>query len=59
MASPPSCVYCTVHPQSVDALFEEAEKRGMRMAAGKVLMDRNAPDGLRDTAQRATTNRRR
>ena len=46
-----SCVYCTVHPQSVDALFEEAEKLGLRLAAGKVLMDRNAPDGLRDTAQ--------
>ena len=23
----------------------------MRMIAGKVMMDRNAPDGLRDTAQ--------
>jgi guanine deaminase len=46
-----SCVYCTVHPHSVDALFEEAEAIGMRLAAGKVLMDRNAPDGLCDTAQ--------
>ena len=46
-----SCVYCTVHPQSVDALFEEAEAIGLRLAAGKVLMDRNAPEGLRDTAQ--------
>ena len=46
-----SCVYCTVHPQSVDALFEEADKLGLRLAAGKVLMDRNAPDGLLDTAQ--------
>ncbi|MBL6615268.1 MAG: guanine deaminase [Reyranella sp.] len=46
-----SCVYCTVHPHSVDALFEEAERLGLRLAAGKVLMDRNAPDGLRDTAQ--------
>jgi guanine deaminase len=46
-----SCVYCTVHPQSVDALFEEAEKLDLRLAAGKVLMDRNAPPGLRDTAQ--------
>ena len=46
-----SCVYCTIHPQSVDALFEEAEKLGLRLAAGKVLMDRNAPPGLCDTAQ--------
>jgi guanine deaminase len=46
-------VFCAVYPQSVDALFAEAERRGMRIAAGKVLMDRNAPDRLRDTAQRA------
>jgi guanine deaminase len=43
------CIYCTVYPQSVDALFEEAEKLGMRLAAGKVLMDRNAPEKLLDT----------
>lgn len=46
-----SCVYCTVHPHSVDALFEEADRLDLRLAAGKVLMDRNAPDGLRDTPQ--------
>jgi guanine deaminase len=46
-------VFCAVYPQSVDALFAEAERRGMRIAAGKVLMDRNAPERLRDTAQRA------
>lgn len=44
-------VYCTVHPGSVDAFFEEAQARRMRMLAGKVLMDRNAPDSLRDTAE--------
>ena len=46
-----SAVFCTVHPGSVDAFFEEAEARGMRMIAGKVLMDRNCPEALRDTAQ--------
>lgn len=46
-------VFCAVYPQSVDALFAEAEARGMRIAAGKVLMDRNAPDALRDTARTA------
>jgi guanine deaminase len=46
-----SCVYCTVHPQSVEVLFEEAEKLGLRLAAGKMLMDRNAPAALCDTAQ--------
>jgi guanine deaminase len=44
-------VFCAVYPQSVDALFAEAERRGMRMIAGKVLMDRNAPEDLCDTAQ--------
>jgi guanine deaminase len=43
-------VFGTVHPQSVDALFEEAQTRNMRLIAGKVMMDRNAPDYLLDTA---------
>ncbi len=47
-----ACVYCTVHPQSVEAFFAEAERRGARMIAGKVMMDRNAPPALTDTAQR-------
>jgi guanine deaminase len=46
-----SAVYATVHPESVDVFFEAAAERNLRMACGKVLMDRNAPDGLRDTAQ--------
>lgn len=44
-------VYCTVHPESVDAFFGAATRRNMRMVAGKVLMDRNAPAALTDTAQ--------
>ncbi len=44
-------VYCTVHPESVDAFFGESEKRNLRMVAGKVLMDRNCPEFLRDTAE--------
>ena len=47
-----AAVYCTVHPQSVDAFFEEAATRRLRMIAGKALMDRNAPAALTDTAQR-------
>ncbi|MES2161929.1 MAG: guanine deaminase [Pseudomonadota bacterium] len=43
-------VYCTVHPQSVDAFFAASEQRGLRMVAGKVMMDRNCPEFLRDTA---------
>jgi guanine deaminase len=45
-------VFCTVHPQSVDAFFTASKARGLRMVAGKVMMDRNAPSPLTDTAQR-------
>jgi len=46
-----AAVYCTVHPESVNAFFQESERLNTRMIAGKVLMDRNAPPYLRDTAQ--------
>ncbi len=46
-----SAVYCTVHPASADAFFTAASERNMRMIAGKVMMDRNAPPALTDTAQ--------
>ncbi len=46
-----AAAYCSVHPQSVDAFFGEAEKRNMLMVGGKVMMDRNAPPGLLDTPQ--------
>ncbi len=45
--------YCTIHPHSADALFEAAAARNQRIVAGKTCMDRNAPDGLRDTATSA------
>ena len=47
------CSFCTIHPTSVDAIFAAAQARGQRVVAGKTCMDRNAPDGLRDTAQSA------
>jgi guanine deaminase len=40
--------FCTSHPGSVDALLQESQRRGLRMIAGKVLQDRNSPDGVRD-----------
>lgn len=48
-----AAVYCTVHPQSVDAFFNVTQAYNLRMIAGKVLMDRNAPEGLCDTAEAA------
>ena len=45
-------VFPTVHEGSVDALFQAALDRNMRVASGKVLMDLG-PDGLRDTVETA------
>jgi len=45
-----AAVYGTVHAHSVDALLEAAAVHDMRLIAGKVLMDRNAPEALRDDA---------
>lgn len=47
------CSFATIHPASVDAFFTEAATRNLRVVAGKTCMDRNAPDGLRDTAHSA------
>jgi len=43
-------VFGTVHKESVEAFFSVAQKRNLRMICGKVLMDRNCPEYLRDTA---------
>ena len=44
--------FCSVHAQSAEAFFAESERRNTLMLAGKVLMDRNAPEALRDTPER-------
>ena len=43
-------VYATVHEQSVDAIFNAAATVNMRLVSGKVMMDRNCPESLRDSA---------
>ena len=43
--------FCSSYKQSVDVFFTAAEKRKLRMIAGKVMMDRNAPEGLCDSPQ--------
>ncbi|GGO56717.1 guanine deaminase [Roseovarius pacificus] len=45
--------YCTSHPQSAESFFAAAQARGLRAAAGKTCMDRNAPAALCDTARSA------
>jgi guanine deaminase len=48
-----ACVFPTVHAASVEALFEAAKSHGMRLIAGKLLMDRNAPPDLCDEVQQS------
>jgi guanine deaminase len=43
--------YCSVHRASAEAFFEESHARNMLNIAGKVMMDRNAPDAVLDTPQ--------
>ncbi len=47
------CSFSTIHPASVEAFFTQAQARNLRALTGKTCMDRNAPEGLRDTAQSA------
>jgi guanine deaminase len=42
--------FCTSHKESVDIFFTAAQERNLRMVAGKVMMDRNAPEGLCDNS---------
>ena len=42
-------VYCTVHAEATHRAFGEAERSGIRAVLGKVMMDRNAPEGLRES----------
>jgi guanine deaminase len=46
-------VFCSSHPQSVDALMAESQRRGVRLVAGKCLMDRHCPDSVRDTTEQS------
>lgn len=43
--------FCSVHMASATAYFTESNRRNIRAIGGKVMMDRNAPDGVLDTAQ--------
>lgn len=45
--------FATSHPQSVQALFEAAQERRLRLITGKCLMDRHAPDGVRDQTEQS------
>jgi guanine deaminase len=46
-------IFATVHKTSAEALFRRGSEARMRLITGKVLMDRHAPDGLRDDVAQA------
>jgi guanine deaminase len=46
-----AAVFPSVHPESVDAFFGAAEARRLRMVAGKLMMDRHAPNPVRDESE--------
>ena len=43
--------FCASYKKSVDAFFKASQKRNLRMVAGKVMMDRNAPEKLCDSPE--------
>jgi guanine deaminase len=45
--------FATSHPESVNALMQNASQRGLRLIAGKVLQDRHSPDGVRDDTEQS------
>ena len=45
--------FATSHPESVAALFTQAQHRGLRLITGKVLQDRHSPDGVRDQTEKS------
>ena len=45
--------FASSHPQSVNALMQEAQRRSLRMICGKVLQDRHSPDGVRDATEQS------
>ena len=45
--------FATSHPESVDALFAEAQRRSLRLVTGKVLQDRHSPEGVRDQTEQS------
>ncbi|MFV0384521.1 guanine deaminase [Paracoccus sp. (in: a-proteobacteria)] len=52
-------VFCSVHPESAEALFAAAGARDMALIAGKVMMDRNAPPEVLDTPQQSYDDSKR
>ncbi|THU00703.1 guanine deaminase [Lampropedia puyangensis] len=46
-------VFASSHPESVNALFTQAQQQHLRLITGKVLQDRNSPEGVRDDTEQS------
>ena len=46
-----SLVYSSIHEEATDLAFSTARKKGIRAFIGKVMMDRNSPEGLLEDAE--------
>jgi guanine deaminase len=44
-------LYATIHAEATDAIFREAEACGIRAVIGKTMMDREAPEALRENTE--------
>ncbi len=44
-------LYTTIHAEATDAIFREAESCGIRAVIGKTMMDRHAPEALREDTE--------
>ena len=47
-------VFSSVHGQAADCLFRAAQRRGLCLATGATMMDRNAPDAVTQEAEAST-----
>ncbi len=46
-----AAVYNTIHKEATDLAFKEAEKSGLRIFMGKVMMDQNSPEFLQEKTE--------
>lgn len=54
-----ACIFATVHRPATELLMDLLEESGLVALVGKVNMDRDCPDGLRETAEGSAAETRR
>lgn len=53
-----SAIFATIHPRATDYLFQKLEEKGLYAFVGKVNMDCNSPDCLRETTEESLSETR-